>query len=99
MAEAGKSSKQDLADRAWHAMAVEEALELLETDPETGLSDEEAKERQGRFGANRLTPQSERNALKRLLSQFKNMFIYLLLAASAVAAALGEWLDSGVIFG
>ncbi|TVR82255.1 MAG: HAD family hydrolase [Rhodospirillales bacterium] len=92
-------SKQDLADHAWHATAAEDALDRLGTDPETGLDDQDVEKRQGQFGPNRLTPQSERTAVKRLVSQFKNMFIYLLLAASAVAAALGEWLDSGVIFG
>jgi P-type Ca2+ transporter type 2C len=35
----------------------------------------------------------------RLVSQFHNLFIYLLLAAAVVTAVLGEWLDSGVIAG
>lgn len=89
----------DLDRRAWHASQVEELAGALGTDPDAGLGGDEIEKRRERFGENRLTPQSERTALMRFISQFNNLFIYLLLAAGAVAAGLGEWLDSGVIFG
>lgn len=89
----------DREQHIWHAMPTEELTSTLDTDLETGLSDDGVRERQQRFGANRLTPQSERTALMRFLNQFNNLFIYVLLVAGALAAALGEWLDGGVIFG
>jgi magnesium-transporting ATPase (P-type) len=82
----------------WHAMPTEELASALNTDLETGLSDADVRQGQQRFGANRLTPQSERTALMRFLNQFNNLFIYVLLVAGGLAAALGEWLDGGVIF-
>ncbi|MDO9636543.1 MAG: HAD-IC family P-type ATPase, partial [Thiobacillus sp.] len=38
-------------------------------------------------------------AWQRLLLQFHNVLIYVLLAAGVITALLGHWLDSGVIFG
>jgi magnesium-transporting ATPase (P-type) len=79
-------------------MPAQEVASALATDLEAGLSEDEVRKRRERFGPNRLTPRAERTALMRLASQFNNLFIYLLLVAGAVTAALGEWLDSVVIF-
>jgi P-type Ca2+ transporter type 2C len=92
-------SKEGIDERAWHAVASDEALDALGVDPDTGLSDEDVEQRRQQFGENRLTPHTRRTALTRLVSQFNNLFIYLLMAAAVVTAVLGEWLDSGVIFG
>lgn len=84
---------------AWHALTAQEALERLEVEPGRGLSEGEAAERLEAHGPNRLpTPQRE-SALKRLLKQFHNLLIYILLVAGVVTALLGKWLDSAVIFG
>jgi magnesium-transporting ATPase (P-type) len=86
-------------DRAWHAISADETTSALGAAPERGLNDAEAARRRETFGANRLTPGAERSTLARFAAQFNNLFIYLLLAAGVVTGALGEWLDSGVIFG
>jgi magnesium-transporting ATPase (P-type) len=99
MSEPDSRQNADSDRRAWHAAQAQELAGELGTDLEAGLSGDEIEKRRKRFGLNRMTPQSERTVLMRFISQFKNLFIYLLLAAGAVAAALGEWLDSGVIFG
>jgi magnesium-transporting ATPase (P-type) len=83
---------------AWHALSTEDALERLGVDPKQGLGDDEVEKRREEHGENRLTPGSERSTLQRLISQFNNLFIYLLIIAAVVTALLGEWLDSGVIF-
>ncbi|MBC7171888.1 MAG: hypothetical protein H5U40_05660, partial [Polyangiaceae bacterium] len=78
-------------------MPIPEALDAVGTDPDRGLREEDIESRRERYGANRLTPHAERTAFARLLEQFDNLFIYVLLAAAVVTAVLGEWLDSGVI--
>ena len=88
----------EIKDRPWHAVAVDEAVATLQSDPENGLGGDAVEQRRAKFGENRLTPKSRRTALKRLISQFNNLFIYLLLIATVVTALLGEWLDSAVIF-
>lgn len=92
------SEAAEREQHTWHAMPTEQLTSTLDTDLEKGLSDEDAAKRQEDLGANRLTPQSERTAWMRFLHQFNNLFIYVLLVAGALAAALGEWLDGGVIF-
>lgn len=85
--------------KPWHAVSTEEAVTAYQTDPKTGLSEDEVQARLERYGANRLTEAAGRTVLQRFVSQFNNLFIYLLLVAGVVTAGLGEWLDSGVIFG
>ncbi|NGX15181.1 HAD-IC family P-type ATPase [Wenzhouxiangella sp. XN24] len=82
---------------AWHALSVPELLDTLHVDPAVGLGEEAVSRRRQEHGPNRLTPRSERHTLARLLSQFDNLFIYLLLVAATVTLLLGKWLDSAVI--
>ena len=82
----------------WHTLPAEAVLERLDAG-EQGLSGEEARARQARFGPNRLTPSRRRGPLRRFLAQFHNVLIYLLLAAAGVTAALAHWVDTGVILG
>ena len=45
----------ELFFQAWHAMGLDRALEKLEVDDETGLSEKEAYLRKEKFGPNELT--------------------------------------------
>jgi P-type Ca2+ transporter type 2C len=68
-----------------------EVLGSLEVDPASGLGSAEAAERLARAGRNRLDPAAEVPAWRKLLAQFADPLIYLLLAAiviSVVAWAL-----------
>jgi magnesium-transporting ATPase (P-type) len=98
MTDADTLRKHDIADSSWHAMPRDDALGALRTDPEAGLSSQEVKSRREEFGENRLQQGVQRSSLRRFISQFRNLFIYLLLIAGVVTGLLGEFLDSGVIF-
>ena len=89
-------AEQNGSIRAWHAMAVDEVLALLESRVE-GLDAQEAGARLVRYGPNRLPEAKPRSTLVRLLSQFNNVLIYVLLIAGAVTALLEHWLDASVI--
>jgi P-type Ca2+ transporter type 2C len=68
-----------------------EVLEPLGADPASGLGSAEATERLARVGRNRLDPAAQVPAWRKLLAQFADPLIYLLLAAiviSVVAWAL-----------
>ena len=82
----------------WHALDVDETLQRLEADRQ-GLTAEQAMNRLATFGPNRLTEAKPRSPLARFLAQFRNVLIYVLLAAGIVTALLQHGLDSGVIFG
>ncbi len=82
--------------RPWHARDCEEVLEALETN-RAGLGTEEARARLERYGPNRLPEQGKRGPLRRFLSQFHNVLIYVLIGAAGVTALMGHWVDTGVI--
>ncbi len=85
-------------NHAWHAESTETVMGWLATR-QTGLSGAEATHRLDRFGANRIPRPRGRSPLRRLLTQFHNVLIYVLLVAAAVTAALGHFADTGVIVG
>ena len=62
-----------------------------------GLSAEEAAARLDRYGPNAIPPGARRHPVLRFLSQFNNALIYFLLASAVAAAALGHFVDTGVI--
>lgn len=89
-------SGSDLEPRAWHSEEVEKALSAFETSAE-GLSTDEAARRLVTFGPNRLPRAAGRGALRRLLAQFHNLLIYVLLAAAVVSFLLDHAIDAAVI--
>ena len=99
MTEKLELSRDDLGKKPWHALSAQDTTATLAVDPEQGLSEDEADARRARFGENRLRQGAQRSAVQRFVGQFNNLFIYLLLIAGVVTALLGEYLDSGVIFG
>ncbi|UJP06032.1 MAG: HAD-IC family P-type ATPase [Nitrosomonas sp.] len=82
----------------WHAMTPEQVMHLLAAKPD-GLTETEVTRRLMRCGENRLMPGKGVSPVIRFLLQFHNILIYMLLAAAAITAALGRWVDSAVILG
>jgi magnesium-transporting ATPase (P-type) len=62
-----------------------------------GLSAQQALDRLAQHGPNRLAEVKPPSAWVRLARQFHNMLLYVLMAAAAVTAVLGHWVDAGVI--
>ncbi len=91
------SANHQHRETAWHALAPEELLARLHSTPH-GLSAAEAAVRLERHGPNRLPRREPPGPLRVFLSQFASPLIYVLLAASVVSAAIGEWADAGFIF-
>lgn len=86
-------------DAVWHQLTSPKVAELLGVDLKTGLSPDEIKQRQEKYGFNKLTPQKRINEFMRFLLQFHQPLLYILLAASVITFYLGETVDSLVIFG
>jgi len=81
-----------------HHLPAHEVVLLLESDATKGLTADEAARRLERFGPNVLPKFRRHGPLIRFLLQFHHPLIYVLLAATAVTASLGEWVDACVIF-
>ena len=82
----------DRQERAWHAMTAEEAVRLLGSDPQVGLSEEEVLRRRERFGLNELQEAPRRTIWQMLLDQFNQFLVIILIAAAIVSAVIG-WFE------
>src|SRR5215831_19349715 len=83
----------------WHAIAADEVVRRLESNTASGLDVAEAKRRLEKYGPNRLPEAAKQGPLMRLLLQFNNVLVYVLLGAGFVKAMMGLWLDASVILG
>jgi len=81
----------------WHSKSARETLSALGTDPARGLDSREAASRLGEYGPNELAAKKGKSLLVRILEQFEDFLIYILLAAAVVSILLGEISDSIII--
>lgn len=82
----------------WHTVTLQEFFEATGTDPENGLSQDEAKLRLVAFGTNQLPSPPVDSPAKIFLRQFQSPLIYILLIAACIVAILGEPIDAVTIF-
>ncbi|MPL60495.1 Calcium-transporting ATPase [bioreactor metagenome] len=81
----------------WHARSFEESLIFYKTDQANGLSTNEVKIRLKQFGYNEMKEKKPSPLWKRFLAQFQDFMVVVLLAATLIAALLGEYTDSVTI--
>lgn len=96
------NDKQDkasaLSERPWYQRSVTEIFSDLKSSP-AGLSTAEAQERLLKQGPNALPQKADHSALLKFIAHFKDVLIYILLAAAVITAMMGHWVDTFVIIG
>lgn len=80
---------------AWHTLKRSDVLKL--TSQKNGLSQDEVREAQSTYGLNRLDEEESEPLWKKLLNQFKNSMILILIAAALISFAMGEHIDALII--
>jgi len=85
-------------EKIWHAVSAVEAARTLAVDPGIGLSSAEAGRRLAEHGPNALPETPPVPFWKQLLEQLKGFVVLILLAATLISLALGDWIEAGVIF-
>ena len=83
-------------DRPWHSLPRESVEEEIGSGG-AGLTSNAAAERLARIGPNRLAPPPPPSRWAILVRQFQSPLIYVLIAAAALALALGEAADAAFI--
>lgn len=78
----------------WYARTADEALVFWQTDPHEGLDSSEVKNRLNKFGYNQMLEKQAEPWWKRLLAQFQDFMVLVLLAATLISAFLGEYADA-----
>ena len=81
---------------AWHTQSIADVLNTLGTGAD-GLSAPEAAARLQRNGPNRLPPPQTISAGRILRDQLTSIVVYLLVAAAALSAMLGDWPEAAAV--
>ncbi len=81
----------------WHSMEAQEVVKEFDTSESEGLSKDEAGKRLEEHGRNELPGGKKQSWWMRLLQQFNNVLIYVLLAAALITALMEHWIDMWVI--
>ena len=82
---------------AWHTLRLDDVVQRLVTDSLRGLSAEEAARRLVANGSNTLEEPPAVPWWRTFLAQFRELVIWILIAAAVVAAAMGDWADTAAI--
>ena len=91
--------KRKEGSEVWHTLDWGGALAVLEVSSEKGLVEGEVEARREKHGWNRIEQKAGVSAWVRLVRQFHQPLIYILLAATGVTLFLVEYVESGVILG
>ncbi|XGA81501.1 HAD-IC family P-type ATPase [Halomonas sp. CH40] len=92
------AAKDTTARTAWHSINTDDALTRLKVSS-NGLTKEEAQQRLADVGPNQLQQQQGRHWTKRLLEQFNNVLMLILLVAAVASFLLGHNIDAAAIVG
>ena len=83
----------------YHAQTVASVLKELNVNIKRGLSAKDAQNRLEKCGLNTLTPPKGKSAWLRFFLQIHQPLIYVLILSATIALCLGEYVESGVIYG
>jgi Ca2+-transporting ATPase len=76
----------------WHTVDANQALTLLQSNRQAGLTVQQVAERQQQYGLNELQEVAGRSAWAILLDQFKNIMLIMLIAVAIISGTL-DFLD------
>lgn len=80
----------------WYNKTPEQTLKDLDTS-KNGLSEVQVNEKIKKFGKNELEKEEKKPFIEKLLEQFKDPMILILIAASIISARVGEAVDAAII--
>lgn len=81
----------------WYRQSKEDLLSNLTTDISSGLSSEEVNLRIEKYGTNELKEEKKKGFLSKIIAQFSDFLVLILIAAAIVSFVVGEEKDAIVI--
>lgn len=84
-------------EREFYSKSIEQSLLELKTDVKSGLSVDEAQRRLDENGPNRLQSAKKKSLLLRILAQFKDFLVLILIAAAVVSIFVGDGLKDAIL--
>lgn len=83
-------------EKNWFNKKQEEVEKELQTDVKKGLTTEEARKRQEKYGLNELKAKKKKSLFQKFIEQFKDFSIIVLIIAAIVSGAVGIAQGEGV---
>ncbi len=83
--------------RIWYALSGDDVTRELAADLARGLSADEVARRREQHGWNTLAEAPPASLWKKLLGQFKELVIWILIVAAIISGVMGEWADTAAI--
>ncbi len=83
--------------KEWYKFTESQLVESLGTDLENGLSSDEAEKRLIAYGKNEFREEAKKPFIKKLLAQFSDFLVIILIAAALISFVVGESKDAIVI--
>ncbi len=81
----------------WFSKSQEEVLKEFNVDYYIGLDKQKVTEKTTQYGKNKLKGKPKKSLISLFLSQLKDMLIYVLLGATVITIAIGEYVDAIII--
>ena len=75
-------------NQAWYANSIEKTLDILNSDPQRGLTSQEVQQRQQQYGSNEIEETAGRSSWEILVDQFKNIMLLMLIVVAIVSGIL-----------
>ena len=85
-----------MENNKWYNKELKEVEELLETNIEKGLEQEEVSKRQEKYGLNELKAKKKKSLVQKFLEQFKDFSIIILIIAAIVSGVVGVAEGEGI---
>ncbi|QGG47969.1 calcium-transporting P-type ATPase, PMR1-type [Heliorestis convoluta] len=90
----GRPTPTSLREKSWHSRKVEEVVDFFESDLVEGLKEKVVKNRRALVGPNRIAEAMKEPLWKKLIQQFQDFMILVLLGATIFSFFLGETIDA-----
>ncbi|MBD2296158.1 cation-translocating P-type ATPase [Anabaena sphaerica FACHB-251] len=75
----------------WHSLEVDKALNLLDSNADSGLTSQEVEQRLQKYGPNELEEHGGRSPWQILLDQFTNIMLLMLIGVALISGGLDFW--------
>lgn len=81
----------------WYKKNKEEVVSQLSTNIEKGITNEEVQKRLEKYGPNELKEEAKQSMLSKIIAQFNDFLIIILIVAAIISFFVGEKVDAVVI--
>ena len=81
----------------WYSQSISQILADLETNNETGLLVNDVKSRLEKYGANELKEEKKKSFLSKIIAQFTDFLVLILIGSAIISFAVGKGDDALVI--